>query len=186
MKNVVTRMVRKSFGLLRKYLAAFVAGLAFAIGCFLAVNAVARRFSTAEYCGGNCHQMRYAYRSWELSPHYANDSGVVAQCVDCHLPPKEEYFRHMTAKAYAGIKDIYKYHFGGEYDSEKMRSKVLEEMPNQRCLNCHSNLLAKPRSSATRLAHQTVLNPKEDLKPRCVECHEQLHEREKKVFSPDQ
>lgn len=129
--------------------------------------------------------MRSAYQSWELSAHYANDSGVVAQCVDCHLPPKENYFRHITAKAYAGMKDIYKYHFGGEYDAEKMRNEVLEKMPNERCLNCHSNLLGKPGSSAARLAHQAVLNSEEDLKARCVECHQQLHEREKKVFGPD-
>jgi cytochrome c nitrite reductase small subunit len=178
-------MVRKSFGLLQKYLAAFLAGFAFAIGCFLAVNAVAHRFSTPEYCGGKCHEMKSAYRSWELSRHYANNSGVVAQCVDCHLPGQDRYFTHMTAKAYAGIKDVYKHHFGGAYDAENMRKKVLEEMPNQRCLNCHSSLLVKPSSSAARLAHQTVSNPKDDLKPRCVECHEQLHEREKKVFSPD-
>jgi cytochrome c nitrite reductase small subunit len=183
MKTPVTGTVRKSLGLLRKYLAAPAVGVVFAIGCFLAINAVSHHFSTAEYCGGNCHQMKSAYQSWELSAHYANDSGVVAQCVDCHLPAKEKYFRHMAAKTYAGIKDVYKYHFGGEYDPEKTRKRVLEAMPNERCLNCHSNLLAKPRSSAARLAHQTVLNPEEDVKPRCVECHEKLHERERKVFS---
>jgi cytochrome c nitrite reductase small subunit len=185
MKTPVTGMVRKSLGLLKKYLAAPAVGVVFAIGCFLTINAVSHHFSTAEYCGGNCHQMKSAYRSWELSAHYANDSGVVAQCVDCHLPAKEKYFRHMAAKTYAGIKDVYKYHFGGEYDPEKMRNKVLEAMPNERCLNCHSNLLTKPRSSAARLAHQTVLNPEEDVKPRCVECHEKLHERERKVFASE-
>jgi cytochrome c nitrite reductase small subunit len=179
------KIVRKLVRAVRKYSVGFSVGLLFAMLCFLAINTVAERFSTSEYCGGNCHQMKSAYQSWEPSAHYANDSGVVAQCVDCHLPAKEKYFRHMAAKTYAGIKDVYKYHFGGEYDPEKMRNKVLAAMPNERCLNCHSNLLAKPRSSAARLAHQTVLNPEEDVKPRCVECHEQLHERERKVFSPE-
>ncbi|MHC4500438.1 MAG: cytochrome c3 family protein [Planctomycetota bacterium] len=178
-------IVKKLVRVVRRYSAGFSVGLLSAILCFLAINTVAERFSTSEYCGGNCHQMKSAYRSWELSAHYANDSGVVAQCVDCHLPPKEKYFTHMTAKAYAGIKDVYKYHFGGEYDAEKTRKRVLEEMPNERCLNCHGNLLVRPGSSAARLAHQTVLNPDEDVKPRCVECHEKLHEREGKVFAPE-
>jgi cytochrome c-type protein NapC/trimethylamine-N-oxide reductase cytochrome c-type subunit TorC len=129
--------------------------------------------------------MNAAYRSWELSGHGANISGVVAQCIDCHLPPRDKFFTHFAAKVCVGVKDVYKHHFGGEYDSGKMRNKVLEEMANERCLKCHSNLLAKPRSSAARLAHQPVLSPKDDHKPRCVECHEQLHERERKVFWPE-
>jgi hypothetical protein len=83
------------------------------------------------------------------------------------------------------LKDIYKHHFGGVYDAETMRTKVLEDMPNERCLNCHSNLLGRPASSASRIAHQAVLNPTEELEPRCVECHQDLHERERMVFSSD-
>jgi cytochrome c-type protein NapC/trimethylamine-N-oxide reductase cytochrome c-type subunit TorC len=169
----------------KRYGFAFLAGLVFAIACFLAVNAIARPFSTSQYCGSKCHEMGDSYRSWELSVHYANRSGVVAECVDCHLPPKEKFFAHLIAKAYAGGKDIYKHHFGNEYDAEKLRKKVLDNIPNGRCLKCYSNLLAKAASSAARIAHQATLNPIEDIKTRCVECHQQLHERERRVFSPD-
>ncbi|MHC4912604.1 MAG: cytochrome c3 family protein [Planctomycetota bacterium] len=169
----------------KRYWFAFLAGFAFAIVCFLVVNAIAKPFSTSQYCGSKCHEMNASYRSWELSSHHANHAGVVAQCIDCHLPPKDKFFTHLIVKAYAGAKDIYKHHFAGNYDSEKIRKKVLDNMPNGRCLKCHSSLLAKPGSSASRIAHQATLNPTEDLKPRCVECHQQLHERERKVFSPD-
>ncbi|MHC4239726.1 MAG: cytochrome c3 family protein [Planctomycetota bacterium] len=169
--KIVSKLVR----VVRRHSVGFSVGLLSAILCFLAIDTVAGRFSASEYCGSKCHEMTGAYQSWELSPHYANDSGVVAECVDCHLPSKDDFFTHVTAKAYIGLKDTYKHHFGGEYDAEKMRNKVLEEMPNERCLDCHSNLLAKPRSSAAE----------EDVKPRCVECHEKLHERERKVFSPE-
>jgi hypothetical protein len=54
-------MVGKFFGLLRKYWVPFCAGIAFAIGCFLAVNAAAHRFSSPEYCGGKCHEMAQRY-----------------------------------------------------------------------------------------------------------------------------
>ncbi len=157
----------------------------FAVVCFLAVNKAAARFSASEYCGGKCHEMSAAYRSWELSVHYANDSGVVAECIACHLPSKDKFFKHMAVKAYAGTRDIYKHYLGGKYDPEKMRKKVLDRLPNERCLNCHSNLLGKAGSSAARIAHQAVLNPPEGSRPKCVECHRQIHEREKKIFSVD-
>jgi cytochrome c-type protein NapC/trimethylamine-N-oxide reductase cytochrome c-type subunit TorC len=169
----------------KRYGFALLAGLVLAIACFFAVNAITRPFSTSQYCGSTCHEMGDSYRSWELSLHYANRYGVVAECVDCHLPPKEKFFTHLIAKAYAGAKDIYKHHFGDEYDAEKLHKKVLDNMPNGRCLKCHSNLLGKAGSSAARIAHQATLNPIEDIKPRCVECHQQLHERERKVFPPD-
>jgi nitrate/TMAO reductase-like tetraheme cytochrome c subunit len=185
MKLFVIEAVKRVFGIARRYWMVFLLGFIFAIVCFLAINAATKPFSTSQYCGGKCHEMSASYKSWELSAHYANNSGVVAECIDCHLPPKDRFFAHLITKAYEGGKDIYIHHFGGEYDSEKKRKKVLDKMPNDRCLNCHSNLLAKPSSSAARIAHQATLNPTEDLKPRCIECHLQLHEREKKLFSPD-
>ncbi|MHC4148505.1 MAG: cytochrome c3 family protein [Planctomycetota bacterium] len=175
----------KIIGIIKRHVLAFLLGLAFAVVCFIAINAAAKPFSTSQYCGSKCHEMGDAYKSWELSAHYANDNGVVAECIDCHLPPKDKFFTHMAAKAYEGAKDIYKHHFGGEYERQKVRKEVLDEMPNIRCLTCHSNLLTRPASSAARIAHQEMLNPTEDFQARCVECHESLHEREKKIFSPD-
>jgi cytochrome c-type protein NapC/trimethylamine-N-oxide reductase cytochrome c-type subunit TorC len=166
----------------RKYGFGFLAGIVFAMVCFVAVNAVSDRFSSSEYCGSSCHEMNAAYSSWELSAHYANDAGVAAQCIDCHLPPKEKFFRHMAAKSYAGLKDTIKHHFGGEYDRIKMRRMVVKNMPNERCLKCHSSLMVKPPSSGAALAHRVVLNPPEDFKPKCVDCHGGLHEHTKKLF----
>ena len=119
--------------------------------------------------------MNTAYKSWQLSGHYVNNSGVVAECIDCHLPPKDKYFTHLAAKAYIGSRDIFKHYFGGSYNREDTRQKVLDEMPDERCLGCHSNLSAKPGSSAAKIAHEAVLNPAEKLKPRCLDCHQQLH-----------
>jgi nitrate/TMAO reductase-like tetraheme cytochrome c subunit len=127
--------------------------------------------------------MHTAYRSWELSSHCANDDGITAQCIDCHLPSKDRFFVHLAAKAYFGAKDVYKHHFGETYDAEKKRQEVLARMPNSRCLDCHDNLLAKPSSSAARLAHKTVLGFATDPEQRCVDCHDKLHEREKEIFT---
>ena len=46
---------------------------------------------TNEFCG-RCHEMRRQVVSWQLSSHVINHKGVVANCVDCHLPPTG--FRH--------------------------------------------------------------------------------------------
>ena len=173
------------FKSIRKYIIVFLAGIVFSIISFHVINIAAKHSSTPEYCAGSCHEMETAYKTWELSSHYANRHGVKIVCIDCHLPPKEKFFTHLAAKAYAGAKDVYLHHFGEEYDIEKIREKVLEEMPNSRCLRCHSNLLVKPSSSSARGAHQIVLNPEEGEELRCVECHDNLHQRENNIFSDE-
>ena len=137
------------------------------------------------FCGSRCHEMRTAYRTWELSSHGTNTRGIRIECIDCHLPAKDKYFAHITAKAYEGAKDIYKHYFGGEYDSGKIRQKVLDHLSNQRCLHCHDDLLGKPGSSAARIAHTAVLAEPKAPENRCVECHEDVgHQRQNKLFTP--
>ena len=163
----------------------FLAGLVFALICFIALNAVMKPVSTSEYCGTNCHEMNSSYRTWELSAHGANKYGFRVECIDCHLPPKEEYFTHITAKAYAGAKDMYKHHFGKEYDQSEIRMKVLDSLPNETCMHCHDDLLAMPGSSSARIAHTAVLDSPDDPESRCVSCHEDAgHQRQEKIYSP--
>jgi nitrate/TMAO reductase-like tetraheme cytochrome c subunit len=163
----------------------FIAGIAFAILCFIALNAAMVPVSTSEYCGSKCHEMNTAYLSWELSPHGANAHGVRVECVDCHLPPKDQYFAHIAAKARDGAKDIYKHYFGGEYELEETRQKVLNHLSSQRCLYCHDHLLDKPGSSAARAAHTAALSEPDVPENRCVECHQDAgHQRHSKLFSP--
>lgn len=169
----------------KKRIAAFAVGFAFALLCFVTLNAAMAPVSKSAYCGSRCHEMRSAYQSWELSPHGGNKYGFRVECIDCHLPAKEMYFRHLTAKAYEGGKDVYKHHFGDEYDVEKMRQKVFAAMPNGRCQTCHDDLLALPSSSAARTAHLAVETEPDKPENRCVQCHENIgHERERKLFSP--
>ena len=174
----------KKPGLLRRLVRAFVPGFVAAVLCFIALNAAMAPVSKSEYCGGKCHEMNTAYRAWELSSHGANTHGFRVECIDCHLPPKEKYFRHLLAKGYEGGKDIYKHYLGGEYESERLRKRVLETIPNERCLHCHNDLLAKPASPGARTAHADVLNPPGNAESRCVDCHEDAgHERLNKLFS---
>ena len=119
------------------------------------------------------------------SPHGSNDSGLTAECIDCHLPPHEDYFTHMTAKAYAGGKDMYMHYFGPEYDREKIRKKVLTHMDNDTCTHCHKNLTKKPSSQKARIAHTSAINNPDKEEYRCTKCHEFAgHDRESKIYKP--
>ena len=163
----------------------FIAGIAFAVLCFIGLNAAMVPVSKSEYCGSTCHEMNAAYLSWELSPHGANAQGVRVECVDCHLPPKEKYFNHIVAKAYEGAKDTYVHYFGSPYDTQKIRKRVLSRLSNQRCLYCHDHLLDKPGSSAARAAHTAALAEPDAPENRCAECHQDAgHQRHSKLFSP--
>jgi cytochrome c-type protein NapC/trimethylamine-N-oxide reductase cytochrome c-type subunit TorC len=180
-----SRVIRRVLRFGKRHGCTFVIGFVFAMLCFVALNAIMKPFSRSEYCGSKCHEMSTAYQSWELSVHGANKSGFRVECVDCHLPSRDRDFGHVVAKAYSGCKDIYKHHFGGRYDAEKVRKKVLERMSNQRCLGCHDDLLARPGGSDARIAHLAVLSEPDAPESRCVGCHEDAgHQRQNKLFSP--
>lgn len=152
---------------------ALLGGIVLAILLFLLINISMVPLSTSKYCGTNCHEMQTAYESWKLTAHAVNARGLTSGCVNCHLPPEDQYFKHLTAKGMAGAKDLYMHHFGPEYDSEKLREKVLEEFEDSRCIHCHENLLTKPSSEMAKDAHLESLQPSDpDDTIRCVECHE--------------
>ena len=152
----------------------FIAGFVFAVLCFVTVNAISEKFSGPEYCG-SCHEMQRAYKSWKASSHAKNTNGIRVECVDCHLPPEDQYFRNLFAKAHAGARDYYQHYFGPEYDHEKHQKEILQHMPDERCTYCHDSLLAKPSSPAVKLAQKQSLKKKTPEKKRCLECHTQLH-----------
>ena len=178
------KLIKWAIANLKKWGVPFFAGIIFALLCFVGLNFAMEPVSKSEYCGSKCHEMNTAYQTWELSVHGANEKGIRVECVDCHLPPKDKYFTHMTAKAYAGAKDMYKHHFGEEYNGEKIRGKVMEHLENKQCQTCHDDLLKKPSDSATRLAHQQSLLNEDMPEHKCITCHENVgHERQKKLFS---
>ena len=180
--RTASKRVRK---VTRKCVIIFLPGVILAVILYLAINKMSKPFSTPAYCGSECHEMNAAYESWEVSIHNSNRRGLVAECIDCHLPDKDNFIIHMSAKTQAGIKDMVKHRFGGEYDLKKIRQKVLDDMPNKRCLACHANLLGKPGSSAARAAHTEILNPPGNKEFKCVGCHDDLHVRDNKIYSPE-
>jgi cytochrome c-type protein NapC/trimethylamine-N-oxide reductase cytochrome c-type subunit TorC len=177
--------IRKIFKLIKKYIAAFIVGVGFAVLAFVGLNAAMEPTSTSAYCGSKCHEMQTAYQTWEISGHGAGYNGIRVECVDCHLPPKDKFFTYVAVKAYTGGKDIYKHYFGGEYDSDKIRKKVLDSMRDETCIYCHDNLLTRPSGPAARIAHTASLAQPDSEETGCLACHEYAgHPRKSKLFSP--
>jgi formylglycine-generating enzyme len=182
-KTSLDAMVKKL--LKKKVILPFTTGIVFAVACYVAINFVMEPFSTSEYCGSECHEMNESYQSWELSMHGSNRFGIKVDCINCHLPPKEEFFTHITAKAYAGAKDLYMHKFGPEYDRQHQIEHVLGIFKSETCMHCHDSLLGKPGTSAAWEAHLTALIDPEKEENRCVTCHENVgHERQNKLHSP--
>nr|MDJ0914661.1 NapC/NirT family cytochrome c [Desulfobacterales bacterium] len=63
------------------------------------------RTSTPEFCA-SCHEIKPAVVAWRSSTHTNNASGVVVDCMDCHLPAPQNTFDFFFSKTYHGIKDV--------------------------------------------------------------------------------
>lgn len=168
--------------LIKKCLLIFIPGIIIALVLFVIIEAALVPTSSPKFCGELCHQeMAEPYASWQKSTHANNQYGIQVECIDCHLPPKDDFFSHLFAKAQTGIKDVYMHFLGGEYNAEEIREKVREHMTNEVCLRCHGHLKdATANETAAEIHDMMVFNPEEGEKPeKCIECHEDVgHVRE--------
>ncbi len=76
-------------------------GLILLSGIIIGIVLVAALYQTSVYFSTNescmmCHVHPHAEESWKLSTHVNNGSGVMVNCVDCHLPPKDNTLEHYT------------------------------------------------------------------------------------------
>ena len=131
------------------------------------------RTSTPDFCA-SCHEIKPAVVAWRSSTHTNNASGVVVDCMDCHLPAPQDTFDFFFAKTYHGIKDVVIHFFGEEYDREKARNNAHASFENSECQKCHRNLLNMPYKRGAMLAHRSVLYARPGYEKRCVDCHYDL------------
>jgi len=133
------------------------------------------RTSTPQFCS-SCHEIEYAYNTWKTSSHANNPQGVVADCMDCHLPAPHDTFDFFYSKTYHGLKDVVK-HFTmdtSEYDHEKNRQAAYEDIDNSQCRKCHRDILNMPYQRGAMLAHRNVLYSEPENRKKCVDCHDDL------------
>jgi len=131
------------------------------------------RTSTPDFCA-SCHEIKPAVVAWRSSTHTNNASGVVVDCMDCHLPAPQDTFDFFFAKTYHGIKDVAIHFFVGKYDQEKARNNAYAAFDNRECQKCHRNLLHMPHKRGAMLAHRSVIYAKPGYEKKCVDCHYDL------------
>jgi cytochrome c-type protein NapC/trimethylamine-N-oxide reductase cytochrome c-type subunit TorC len=131
------------------------------------------RTSTPEFCA-LCHEIKPAVRAWRGSTHANNAAGVMADCMDCHLPAPQHMFDFFFAKTYHGMKDVVVHFVGEPYDREKTRESAYVAFDNDQCLKCHRNLLDMPNRRGGMLAHRSVLYARPGYEKQCVDCHYDL------------
>ncbi len=156
-----------------KLIIAFCCGLA-GVALMLGIDFAAGRTSTNDYCA-SCHVHPDADKSWKQSSHFLNASGTMADCAQCHLPPKDNYFHHMAAKAGTGMKDLMSYIFK---DTEKIDWESRKDLEyasgivfNESCLKCHHNLYPEGISDDGISAHLYYDEHAEELDLQCINCH---------------
>jgi len=139
------------------------------------------RTSTPEFCG-LCHEIKPAVRAWRASTHANNQTGVVVDCMDCHLPAPQETFDFFFSKTYHGMKDVALHFFGEPYNRKTARNNAYAAFDNRECQKCHRNLLDMPHSRGAMLAHRSVLYARKGYEKKCVDCHYNLVHDDKVTF----
>jgi len=136
------------------------------------------RTSTPGFCA-SCHEIKPAVRAWRESTHVNNAAGVVADCMDCHLPAPQNTFDFFFAKSYHGLKDVAIHFLAGEYDRVRARNNAYAAFENTECQKCHRNLLNMPDSRGAMLAHRSVIYAREGYEKKCIDCHYDLVHNDK-------
>jgi nitrate/TMAO reductase-like tetraheme cytochrome c subunit len=139
------------------------------------------RTSTPRFCA-ICHEIQFAYNTWKTSTHANNAQGVVADCMDCHLPAPHETYDFFFAKTAHGVKDILVHLIQKTYDHQKNRQAAYASFKNVQCQKCHRNILYIPDKRGAMLAHRDVVYAKPGYEKKCVDCHKDLVHNATEVY----
>lgn len=155
----------------RNSLLLVVVGGVIGVSIILSGKAGVDATSSDKFCDQSCHAHPDATQTWIRSPHFANKSGVVVHCIECHLPAGgAEYY---TEKARLGGKDVYGKLF---LNVAKINWQSLETLNQARdftydsaCVRCHANLFTPGLSKKGVDAHLHYQRSKDRM--RCINCH---------------
>lgn len=142
------------------------------------------RTSTPEFCS-SCHEIVPAYQNWRTSTHANNARGVVADCMDCHLPAPHDTVNFFFTKTLHGAKDVlvhFTENMPEDYDRAEMREAAYASIKNDQCQKCHRNILYLPYKRGAMLAHRSVLYAQPGDEKKCTDCHRNLVHTPKMQF----
>lgn len=132
----------------------------------------------------SCHEMSGAVRSWTASTHHINRSGMHVDCIECHLPPKDDMIHFTIVKGATGLKDVTSHLFDRSYDAEAMTERLLKTIPDSACTKCHAELFSPEMTDAGRIAHREYLYPRIGQRRNCLSCHPQVGHKRPVVIEP--
>ncbi|MCL4801768.1 MAG: NapC/NirT family cytochrome c [Burkholderiales bacterium] len=151
-----------------------VIGVVAGAGAVIATEVVVAKTGTNAFCGTACHSMQWVYAETRQSVHYANPSGVQAQCGDCHIP--HGYPEKLWYKAKAGVRDAIGEMRGVISTEEKfkqarlaMAERVWAEFKANDSANCRACHDFTPAALATQ-SEKAQARHKGRTKT-CIECH---------------
>ena len=157
-----------------KKLIIFLTGAILGFGAFIAAYETSVYFSSNESCM-MCHVHPHAEETWKQSVHHNSKSGVVVNCVDCHLPPKDHTWNHYSAKVKMAVKDVWGFLVKDSADFDwEMKSELenaVKYIPNESCKNCHKNLFPARLTDEGITAHLYYENNEKKLDLQCISCH---------------
>jgi formylglycine-generating enzyme required for sulfatase activity len=170
----VRALFRKLRGLftLKRTTLLFAFGFLFGIVVLLGAHVGLEKTNSNQFCNEVCHAHPDATRTWISSTHFSTKSGVVTNCIDCHLPGNRapEFY---IEKARLGLHDLYGQLFK---DVEKIDWAAKRNLDHAKtitfessCLRCHQNLFSKGLSQKGVDAHLHYQRTKGET--RCINCH---------------
>jgi len=152
----------------------FLAGIGLGFALFVTAYQVSVYFSSNESCL-MCHVHPHVEQSWKRSVHVNSRSGVITNCVDCHLPPKDQTWNHYSAKVKLGVKDLWGYLVKDSadfnWDMKSELENAVKYIPNASCVACHANLFPAGVNDDVIIAHLYYENNEKKLNLQCISCH---------------
>jgi len=158
-------------------LALLVIGLLIGAGGVIATQVMVAATGTNEFCGSACHSMEWVANEYRQSGHFANRTGVRANCHDCHIP--HQYPALLFYKAKAGIKDAIGEMTGvisTEEKFKKERARMAKEVwaefkenNSENCRTCHQfnkDIVAKQKDFVQPMHEQFLAGAMT-----CIDCH---------------
>ena len=150
------------------------------LGVFIGILFAAGLYQTSVYFSTNescmmCHVHPHAEETWQLSVHVNNGSGVMVNCVDCHLPPKDDTWAHYTAKLALGARDVWGFITKDpekiDWEKKSQLEHAVKYIPNESCVKCHQNLFPQGITDDGITAHLYYDENHEALNLQCISCH---------------
>ena len=167
----IKRKSKKKIGI-KKWI--FLSGLFIGIALFITLYQVSVYLSSNESCM-ICHVHPHVEQTWKRSVHVNSRSGVITNCVDCHLPPKNQTWNHYSAKVKLGVTDLWGYIVKDsadfDWDLKSELEYAVKYIPNASCKECHANLLPAGVQDDAIIAHLYYEENEKKLNLQCISCH---------------